>query len=95
MSGMASTIEEVGRPPSLVEGFDSVWLIDSNLSAEHWKYLWQRYGVGNLIDIGRRSGWLETTNNRDAVLELLRKSRDAGYDPLTDGMSADEPVKVS
>ena len=85
--------EELGRPPSLVEGFDSVWLLDSRLTAEHWKYLWQRYAVRDLIDIGRRSGWLLSDNNRDAVLDLLERSRAAGYDPLEDGVRADEPVK--
>ena len=89
----ASTIETVGRPPSLVEGFDSVWLLDSQLTAEHWKYLWQRYDVRELIDIGRRSGWLANDNNRNAVLAILERSRLAGYDPLADGLSADEPVR--
>jgi hypothetical protein len=93
MSEMASTTMDIGRPPSLVEGFDSVWLLDSQLTAEHWKYLWQRFDVRELIDIGRRSGWLSSDNNRDSVLALLRKSRAAGYDPLADGLSADEPVK--
>lgn len=94
MSGIAAIAEELGRPPSLVEGFDSVWLLDATLTAEHWKYLWQRFGIRELIDIGRRSGWLESGNNRDAVLMLLTKSREAGYDPLEDGVSAEEPLKV-
>lgn len=94
MSGTLSAMQEVGRPPSLVESFDSVWLLDSSLTAEHWKYLWQRYSVGELIDIGRRSGWLASESNRDAVLALLDRSREAGYDPITDGLSADEPLKV-
>jgi hypothetical protein len=89
-----SITQEVGRPPSLVESFDSVWVLDSSLSAEHWKYLWQRFGVGELIDIGRRSGWLASQSNRDAVLTLLDLSREAGYDPITDGLSADEPLKI-
>ena len=89
-----STIEELGRPPSLVESFDSVWVLDANLTAEHWKYLWQRFSVGELIDIGRRSGWLSSQSNRDAVLALLGLSRGAGYDPITDGLSADEPLKI-
>lgn len=93
MSG-TTTYEEVGRPPSLVEGFDTVWLLDASLTAEHWKYLWMRYSVRELIDIGRRSGWLTTDNNKDAVLHLLEKSRQAGYDPLTDGVSAEEPIKA-
>jgi hypothetical protein len=84
---------EVGRPPSLVEGFDSVWLLDANLNAEHWKYLWQRYSVRELIDIGRRSGWFGFPSNRDAVAELLNRSRQAGYDPISDGLSAGEPVR--
>lgn len=94
MSGTMSITQEVGRPPSLVESFDSVWVLDSSLSAEHWKYLWQRFSVGELIDIGRRSGWLGSQSNRDAVLALLDRSREAGYDPITDGLSADEPLKV-
>lgn len=87
-------MQEVGRPPSLVESFDSVWVLDASLTAEHWKYLWQRYSVGELIDIGRRSGWLASQSNRDAVMDLLRLSREAGYDPITDGFSTDEPLRV-
>ncbi len=94
MSGILSTTQEVGRPPSLVESFDSVWVLDASLTAEHWKYLWQRFGVGELIDIGRRSGWLTSRSNRDAVMELLRLSREAGYDPMADGFSTEEPPKV-
>lgn len=94
MSATASLVEEVGRPPSLVEGFESVWLLDANLSEEHWKYMWQRYSVAELIDIGRRSGWFGGVSNRDAVLELLQLSRAAGYDPIADGFSANEPTKV-
>ncbi len=94
MSGILSTTQEVGRPPSLVESFDSVWVLDASLTAEHWKYLWQRFGVGELIDIGRRSGWLTSQSNRDAVMELLRLSREAGYDPMADGFSTEEPPKV-
>ena len=93
MSAVATMYEEVGRPPSLVEGFDSVWVLDANLTREHWKYLWQRFSVRDLIDIGRRSGWLNTGSNRDAVLQLLEISRAAGYDPINDGLQADEPVK--
>lgn len=93
MSATASELMEVGRPPSLVEGFESVWLLDANLNAEHWKYMWQRYSIRELIDIGRRSGWFETHNNRDAVLQLLHRSREAGYDPVQDGLEAEEPVK--
>ncbi len=93
MSGTTSIYEEIGRPPSLVEGFDSVWLLDASLTAEHWKYLWMRFTVRELIDIGRRSGWLATDNNKDAVLQLLEQSRAAGYDPINDGLSAQEPVK--
>jgi len=84
---------DVGRPPSLVEGFDSVWLLDSTLTAEHWKYLWQRFGVGELIDIGRRSGWFSTNNDCDAILQLLKLSRASGYDPIMDGFSAETPLK--
>ena len=93
MSAIASTTWEVGRPPSLVESFDSVWLLDTNLTAEHWKYLWQRYSVRDLIDIGRRSGWILSDNNRDAVLMLLDLSRQAGYDPANEGLTTDEPAK--
>ncbi len=93
MSEMATTVD-ASRPPSLVEGFDSVWLLDSQLTAEHWRYMWQRFDVRELIDIGRRSGWLDEGSNRDAVLALLERSRQAGYDPLADGLSADEPLKV-
>lgn len=93
MSGTALATGEVGRPPSLVEGFDSVWILDDNLTSEHWKYMWQRFTVRELIDIGRRSGWLETDNNRDAVLALLDRSRQAGYDPIVDGVTPDEPLK--
>ena len=85
---------DVGRPPSLVEGFDAVWLLDSQLTAEHWKYLWLRFEVRELIDIGRRSGWITVSSSRDAVLALLQISRQAGYDPITDGLSADEPLYV-
>lgn len=93
MSGIAFATGEVGRPPSLVEGFDSVWILDANLTSEHWKYMWQRFTVRELIDIGRRSGWLETDNNRDAVLSLLDRSRQVGYDPVLDGLATDEPLK--
>ena len=93
MSEMAIA-HAVGRPPSLVEGFDAVWLLDSQLTAEHWKYLWQRFAVCELIDIGRRSGWITASSNRDAVLAILEISRLAGYDPITDGLSADEPLSV-
>ncbi len=89
-----SITQEVGRPPSLVESFDSVWVLDASLTTEHWKYLWQRFSVGELIDIGRRSGWLASQSNRDAVMELLRLSRDVGYDPITDGLDTNEPLKV-
>lgn len=96
MSGIAIAADtEVGRPPSLVEGFDSVWVLDANLTSEHWKYMWQRFTVRELIDIGRRSGWLVTDNNRDAVLELLDLSRCAGYDPAVDGLTTAEPSKES
>ncbi len=87
-------MQEVGRPPSLVESFDSVWVLDATLMAEHWKYLWQRFSMGELIDICRRSGWLASQSNRDAVMALLRLSREAGYDPITDGRSTEEPLKV-
>ena len=93
MSEMAMA-HDVGRPPSLVEGFDAVWLLDSQLTAEHWKYLWLRFEVRDLIDIGRRSGWITANSNRDAVLALLNISRQAGYDPIPDGLSADEPLNV-
>lgn len=93
MSEMAMA-HDVGRPPSLVEGFDAVWLLDSQLTAEHWKYLWLRFEVRELIDIGRRSGWITVSSSRDAVLALLQISRQAGYDPITDGLSADEPLYV-
>jgi hypothetical protein len=95
MSGTAIANFEAGRPPSLVEGFDSVWILDTSLTAEHWRYMWQRFTVRDLIDIGRRSGWLDGRSNRDAVLELLSRSRHAGYDPVTDGRATDEPVKES
>lgn len=94
MSGSTEVyIGEVRRPPSLVEGFDSVWLLDERLTGEHWKYLWQRFDVRELIDIGRRSGWFETNSNRDAIMSLLERSRQAGYDPIVDGLSTDEPLK--
>jgi hypothetical protein len=93
MSGTAMTTMEVGRPPSLVEGFDSVWLLDANLTSEHWRYLWQRFTVRELIDIGRRSGWFSSESNRDAVLQLLERSRHSGYDPVIDGLRTDEPLK--
>ena len=93
MDGAAMTTLEVGRPPSLVEGFDSVWLLDANLNREHWRYLWQRYTVRELIDIGQRSGWYGTMSNRDAVVTLLGRSRQAGYDPVADGLTTQEPVK--
>lgn len=90
----AMTLEtENARPPSLVESFDSVWVLDSDLTAEHWRYLWQRYGVQELVDIGRRSGWFSTHNDRDAIVDLLQRSRSAGFDPLADGISTETPVR--
>ena len=86
------TIQET-RPPSLVESFESVWVLDPTLTTEHWRYLWQRYGVAELVDIGRRSGWLTTENDRDAVLELLKRSQEAGFDPLADGLSTEAPPR--
>jgi hypothetical protein len=86
---------ENARPPSLVESFDSVWVLDSELTGEHWRYLWQRYGVPELVDIGRRSGWFATGNDREAILELLERSRRAGFDPLADGISTELPPKES
>jgi hypothetical protein len=91
---MEATLETYeARPPSLVESFDSVWVLDPQLTAEHWRYLWQRFGVQDLVDIGRRSGWFATENDRDAVLELLRRSQEAGFDPLGDGIQTDPPPK--
>lgn len=81
------------RPPSLVESFDSVWVLDPSLTAEHWRYLWQRFGVQELVDIGRRSGWFSTEDDKDAVLELLNRSQEAGFDPLQDGIDTAPPPK--
>lgn len=86
---------ESARPPSLVESFDSVWVLDSELTGEHWHYLWQRYGVPELVDIGRRSGWFVTRDDREAVVQLLERSRRAGFDPLADGISTEVPPKES
>lgn len=86
---------ESTRPPSLVESFDSVWVLDSELTAEHWRYLWQRYGVVELVDIGRRSGWFVTRNDREAVQELIERSRRTGFDPLADGLSTEVPLRES
>jgi len=86
-------IEEQSRPPSLVESFDSVWVLDPNLTVEHWRYLWQRFGVQELVDIGRRSGWFSAENDKAAVLELLKRSREAGFDPLADGIPTEPPPK--
>lgn len=91
-----TTLElEKARPPSLVESFDSVWVLDSELTAEHWGYLWQRYGVVELVDIGRRSGWFITANDREAILELVERSGRAGFDPLADGLSTEMPPRES
>ena len=81
MNSIRSPIES-HRPPGLVESFETAWLLDNDLTAEHWEYLWRRFGVQELVEIGRRSGWLDTDNPRDAVLELVRRSRAAGHDPL-------------
>lgn len=95
MSTATLTTMEVSRPPSLVESFDTVWILDSNLTAEHWKYMWQRFTVRELIDIGRRSGWVIALDNRQAVLALLDLSRNAGFDPVADGMALEMPVRES
>ena len=92
MNGLAMATMEVVRPPSLVESFDSVWILDANLSAEHWKYMWQRYSVSDLIDIGRRSGWYGGVSNQDAIVMLIDLSRSTGYDPIQDGLAAETPI---
>ena len=92
----AMTLEiKNARPPSLVESFDSVWVLDSELTAEHWRYMWQRYGVVELVDIGRRSGWFITGSDHEAVQELIERSRRAGFDPLADGLSTELPPRES
>lgn len=84
---------ENARPPSLVESFDSVWVLDSELTAEHWRYLWQRFGVVELVDIGRRSGWFVTGNDHEAILALIERSRRVGFDPLADGVPTELPPR--
>lgn len=92
----AGTVQiQEARPPLLVESFDSVWVLDAELTGEHWRYLWQRYGVQELVDIGRRSGWFATRDDRQAIVHLLDRSRQAGFDPLAAGIATELPPRRS
>ena len=75
--------EQLHKPDTIVEGFGMVWIIDQQLDRDGWQYLWRRYGLAKLIEIARRSGWLEASSNEEAARQLIERSLDAGYDPVS------------
>ena len=69
------------------ELFDYCQILQGIISARGWRYLLQIHGLAGLLDIDRRSGWLDADDSL-AADALKYQCLIAGYDPETDACGA-------
>lgn len=82
--GRSYSLAELHDVVTVEELFDYCQILLAIIHAAGWRELFHVHGEAGLLEINRRSGWFDDTNDGDARDSLVHHARLAGYDPETD-----------
>lgn len=81
------SVDELRDPARVEELFDYCQILQGVITAQGWKHLLETHGLAGLLEIDRRSGWLDADES-EAADALKYQCLISGYDPETDRFGA-------
>ncbi len=74
-------LEEDLTKEIVLEIFDYSQILLAIITRKGWKCLFEKFGIKELIEIDRVSGWLEDDDLGEWILSFYTISIESGYDP--------------
>jgi hypothetical protein len=72
------------RPHKVAELFAQAQILRASITRQGWKFLWNRYGLDGLLELGRRLAWPDQGYDPEqAARQLWYGALIAGYDPVS------------
>lgn len=81
-AGTIYSEEQLVTPQTVSDLFSYCQVSAGYINADGWEFLFKTFGIGGLLDLKIKSGWINSIEKNTPISDLIYQSFSSGYNPL-------------